>query len=286
MRVVPFYQNYLFTMTHYKRIALFRYHNNLDGCINRLQLFAKINPEIDVYGLYGGKEDEFAVFEEGLKDYLKDNYCIRDKESEWKWLHGDLAFRLWYSDFGHSVEFDFVHILEWDLLYLAKIDALYDNITPNDLAITGLVDLNKIADEWFWIRDDEQSKKWEGLKDHVKNTLGYSGSYVGSVAPGLCMPKDFLEKYSNADVPELAHDELRLPLYAQAFGFNLVDTQYYRKWFSKREWKLFNCNEIDIELRRIKRNLKKKNGRRVFHPFRSIVDVDEMMLFLQKNNVI
>lgn len=270
-------------MSKYKRIALFRYHNNLQGCKNRLDLFLKINPSIDVYGVYGGKEEEFEIYESGLSAFLKDNFCVRGKEAQWKWLHGDLVFRMWYYEYGKNLDFDFAHILEWDLLYLEPLESLYRHITPDKVAVTGLIELKRIEKKWFWLFDPEQNAKWEKLKAHVAENLGYTGTYFASMAPGLCMPKLFLEKYSSVDVPELAHDELRLPLYAKALGFELFDTGFYKKWFSKREWRFFNCNEFDIKLWRIKWQMKKKNGRRVFHPYRSLINVDMIMKYVDKN---
>lgn len=234
--------------------------------------------------MFGGKENEFEYYTESLSNFLEHNYCIKDKKDDWKWMNGDLAFREWYIDFGNSIDFDMVHVLEWDLLYLAPIKVLYSHVHEQALGTSGLVPLRKIESEWFWTRDPEQRANWLKLVEHVGSTVGNVAELHGTVAPGLCMPKMFLQKYSEVEIPELVHDELRLPLYAEAFGFELVDTGFYKKWFSKGEYKYFNCNNFDIQLKRIYRHLKKRNGRRAFHPFREIIDIQEIKHKITKYN--
>jgi hypothetical protein len=260
-----------------KRIGLFRYHNNLDGCTNRLELFKKLNPSIPVYGLYGGKEEDFPEFSGALRPYFEDNYCIQDKPDIWKWKNGDLAFREWYINLGQSIDFDVVHILEWDLIMFEPLDVLYQHVPGNGLGISGLLPLRDIEDRWFWTRNADQKNEWKELLEHVAAKHGYNDIPLASVAPGLTMPKKFLKEYAKEEIPDLVHDELRIPLFAQAFGFEIHDTGFFKKWFSKKEWKYFNCNDFPILEKRIKKQLRGKKGRRVFHPFREIINNEEYL---------
>jgi hypothetical protein len=54
-----------------KRIILFRYHANPLVCVDRLELLKKNNPDIPIYGIYGGIEEEFQLFKVKLKPYLE-----------------------------------------------------------------------------------------------------------------------------------------------------------------------------------------------------------------------
>ena len=94
--------------------------------------------------------------------------------------------------------------------------------------------------------------------------------------PGQQLSRAFLETYAEERVLELCHDEARLPAYADAFGFKLVDNGFCRKWFNKAEWKYFNCEQKEIADGIIHQELKKKNGKRVFHPVRRVVGLADL----------
>ena len=264
-----------------KRIALFRYHNQANICINRIELFKHYNPYTPVYGLFGGPEENFDTYQRLLDTYLKGNYCLKEKPDEWKWKNGDLAIRKWYMDYGKDLDFDMLHILEWDLLMFESLDELYAHIPQNSLGVSGLTRLNKISNKWFWTRDPHQKSEWETLHQQVQQKYGPIKNLYASVAPGLCMPKSFLEQYAQAKVPELSHDELRITLFAQAMGFKLYDTRFFKRWFSKKEWKYFNCNNFNITWSTISHELSKKKGRRVFHPHRELVPLANLQTWYQ-----
>lgn len=264
------------------RIALFRYHNNVEGCINRLSFFRHIHPQIPVYGLYGGPEELFFEFEEALSQFLSGNYCIKTHDSLWKWKNGDLAIAEWFRDKGHALSFDMVHLLEWDLLFFSHFDLLYANVPADGIGFAGTVALPEVADKWFWVRNEKQRKEWEQLKVFLHEKWGFQGPYLASVAPGMCLSYSFLERYVQQPIPDWGNDELRLPNVARAMGVPVFNLGFYRKWFSKREWRYFNCNDMDISEKTIRKELKKSKGRRVFHPYRSMVDIKQ--LFLSENN--
>jgi hypothetical protein len=259
-----------------KRIGLFRYHNNPEFCKNRIELFHHYNPETPAYGLFGGNEQAFPAYSEMLKGHLAGNYCLKNVSDEWKWKNGDLAFRLWYKDYGHRLGFDVVHILEWDLVMFDTLDNLYGHIPDNAAAVTGLTRLKKVFKKWFWTRDLKQRQEWDQLNRYIHSHFGNSMTPYASVGPGLVLPRSFLEQYTQFPVPDWSNDELRIPLFLQSLGFEIYDTGFYKKWFSEREWKYFNCNGFDISWSVIKKELNKKGGRRVFHPYRQMISIPEI----------
>lgn len=254
-----------------KRIILYRYHENVDFSIDRLTVIKKLNPEVPVYGLYGGDENEFDKYEAALASFFEDHYCIRSKPGFWKWGNSDLAYRLWYKDMGHLIDFDSVVVIEWDLVFLEPIEKIYSHVMPGQLGMTGLTPLSKVEKKWFWTRDPAQRQNWLNLLEFVKHHYNYQDSPYASLCPGVILPKQFLEQFSKLEVPELGHDELRLPLFAQVLGYELVDLGFSRKWFSASENQYFNCNDIDILPATIEKEYSKRKGRRVFHPFRDYV---------------
>jgi hypothetical protein len=254
-----------------KRIALYRYHNNLDFCINRIEYFREFNPDTPVYGLYGGDENEYPVFDEGLAQLLTGNYCIKGQSTFWKWKNGDLAIRLWYKDFGCHLEFDSVIMLEWDLIFLDPVEKVYAGIKENQVGMTGLIPLSKIEKVWFWTRNEIQKQNWQELLHFAADKYNYDQVPMAGLCPGLILPRRFLDDYSRIEVPALCHDELRIPLFAQVLGYELVDLGFYRKWFSRKERQYFNCNDFPISLKTIQREYARQGGRRVFHPFRELI---------------
>ncbi|MFO7924690.1 MAG: hypothetical protein R6U58_13460 [Bacteroidales bacterium] len=249
-----------------KRIALFRFHHQFERNRHLLKFLKYLNPEMEIYGLYGGPPEKFSEAGYMLDEVLTHNFLIEDRDSTWKWKHSDMAFQLWYRDYGHQVDFDMMHSVEWDLLYFESLDKLFGHADQNTLALTGLVPLNRIEKRWYWTRHETERPEWLKLHDYFKTNFNYNKAPFGMIGPGTSLPRNFLEKIKDVEIPYLSNDELRIPMLAQVFGFKMEDTKFYRKWFSDRELKYFNSNAIGIDIRTIEKQLKKKNGRRAFHP--------------------
>ena len=256
-----------------KRIILFRFHDYFDICENKLLLLQKLNPNIPIYGFYGGTPSKADAAHEKLDVYFEHFYTLKYRASEWKWQNPDLAYREWFTDVGVGVEFDVVHVIEWDLLLLDSIEKLYQHIDRDRIGLSGLRPISECHDrDWDWITEEPFKSQWEQLRTYVKEKYHYDKEPFGSLGPGLCMPRAFLEKYAKEDIPELVHDELRVPLYGQIFGFKLEDTHFLKNWDDKNEVQYFNCMGESISPNIAKAELEKSNGRRAFHPYRDLFD--------------
>jgi hypothetical protein len=253
------------------RIILFRFHKNAAVCINRLELLQKLNPEIEIFGLYGGPKEKLNYFKKTLDSYLKNIYYVKGKSANWKWQNSDLAVRQWYKNYGKKLSFDTLYIIEWDLLMLAPISEVYKHIPKNAIGLTSLVLLKKIQKHWDpWMTDEPYKSQWPKLLRFAKDKYGYNKKSYASLGGGACLPRKFLQKYAAIDVPELCHDELRLPLFAQIFGINMLDTKLYRRSGKEGPEVFFNAEDDEIKQSIIKRELAKPSGRRVFHPIRKV----------------
>ena len=258
-----------------KRIILFRFHRYPFICNNRLRLLQKFNPNIRIFGLYGGAEKNYQRFKEKLNPCVKDLYCIRGKTERWKRLNADLAVRLWYKDIGKTVDFDMLHLIEWDLMLFDSLDKIYSEIPQEAIGLTALTLLKNVEKDW-WISKEPYQSQWRQLLDFVRENFNYNQQPYACQGPGPCIPKGFLERYSEAEIPELCNDELRLPLFSQVFGFRLYDTGLCKKWFDKEEAKFFNCAKIEIKLSVINRQVNNPSGRRAFHPFSKLIIFNPM----------
>lgn len=262
-----------------KRIILFVFHRNFIVCKNHLDLLKKFNPEIKIYGLFGGsKKDLGKVRKIFDRKYLEKIYLIPNQDAKWKWQNGDLALIDWFKEVGNSIDFEMLHLVQWDLLMFDSIDKIYSKIPKNGIGLTGLVPLKKVEQKWDWTSEEPDKSEWNDLLNYAKKNFDYKKEPFASLGPGTCLPKKFLSEYSKIHVPELVHDELRIPLFGQIFGFKLYDTGFYRSWFNSQEEKIFNCIPKDIKLGKIKEELAKKYGRKVFHPYRKIINLNLMNL--------
>ncbi len=251
-----------------KRIILFRYHKKPYVCRDRLWQLKNFNPGIKIFGLYGGNESEFTKYEKYLSPYLEHNYCIKDKSNFWKWKNSDLGIRLWHKDIGKNLDFDMLHVIEWDLLLFDSLNDLYKKIPRNSIGLTGLNPLENVKIKWTWVFEEPYKKQWEKLLKYAKDSFEYNEQPYASLGPGPCLPKNFLDKFISVHVPDLSNDETRLPLFGQLLGFKLFETGFYPRWSDPKIMKFFNCYGREIPLGRIKNELKRKNGRKSFHPYR------------------
>lgn len=251
-----------------KRIILFRFHDSLDVSANRLELLRRYNPDTQIVGLWGGDRSGFQKARQALASRLDHIWEIPVESPRWKWQHADLALLMWYRHEGRHIDFDMLHLVEWDLLLLASLDQIYGETGRNGVALTGLTPLERIQHNWYWTSVEPYATQWRQLQKHVHDRYGWQGPNFACQGPANTYSKAFLERYSQEEIPELVHDELRIPLYAQALGFEVAGLpQIYREIKNPKEMKFFNCEKRPILECRIRWELLKPRGRRVFHPY-------------------
>lgn len=251
-----------------KRVALFRYHTGeYEDYKQRLLFFKRLNPDVKVFGIFGGEREKFDEATENLQDCLETNYFLDHPDPLVKALGGDIACQRWYRDVGWKYDFDVVHPLEWDLVFMDRLDRVYANCPADRISCTGLVKLKKIREKWYWTRDKERKKEWQEILKEAKEEYGYNDTPHAMLGPAAAFPRAYLEKLVSVKIPEINVDELRTPLFGQILGFKLHDNRFYRKWFSGKEARVFNCNKLPINFSVIEKQVGKKRGRRVFHPY-------------------
>jgi hypothetical protein len=236
-----------------------------------LQLLRKFNPQIKIYGLFGGKEDRLPVFERILNPLLQNIFSLAQKGPEWNWKSSDLAVRLWFKDYGQKIDFEVLHQIEWDLLLFKSIEEIYLEIPPDGNGLTGLIPLEEVEERWDWTSEEPYKSEWLSLLSLARKKFGYNQEPFACLGPGFCLTRKFIEKYAEIEVPELCHDELRLPLFSQILGIPLYDTGFYPKWFDQVEQRFFNCLNKEISDLIIRNELKNPEGKRVFHPYRRLL---------------
>ncbi len=255
-----------------RSLLLLRCHAYPTVCVDRVLLLRALNPGIPVCGLYGGVPESAGEMRATMGGHVEDWYHSR-MPAEWNWRHGDLAVRRWYRDVGECLEFDRVYVVEWDLLLLAPVEVLYRHVPVNAVAVTARFPLWSVAGDWGWTTQEPYKSEVQALLSWAKREHGYDGSPFASLGPGTCLSRQFLEHYAAIDVPELAADEVRVPLLAQCFRLPVVDTRFRTSWRDLDELRFFNCQGCEVLDGAIHAEMADANGRRAFHPVRRRVDV-------------
>lgn len=259
-----------------KRIVLFMFHGQWDVCRSRLRLFRRFNPEIEIYGLFGGEAEDLESAQALRGEGLLDVFHLRDRSPRWKWANTDLAVRVWFAERGHQIDFDVVHLVHWDLLFFAPLDELYAGVGRDAVGLSGITPVAAIADRWAWMQHDPERTESLRLQEIARRDLGFTGTPLACLGPGYCLPRTFLERFAAIDTPEIGHDELRLPLFAELLGFDLADTGFYPRWFDAEDERLFNANGGELDPRDVSRELSRAHGRRAFHPCRESFDAAQL----------
>lgn len=254
------------------RVVVFRFDRNPLVCRNKIRLLRRYNPGVKVYGLYGGPGGyrRLAFKTLGRRIVGLDHLFISPHEGRWNWKHGDLALAEWFRRVGRTIAFDVLHFLEWDILLLDSLDRLYAHVPPDAVGLTTLTPKREVEADWEWTTRQDASSEWELLLSHARREWAYDAEPQVCLAGGACLPRSYVERYADTEMPTLCHDELRLPLFAQAQGFRLVDTGFRSGWRSPEEDRFFNVLGAPVARETILAELRDPSGRRAFHPVRTI----------------
>lgn len=251
-----------------KRIAVFRFDRDPKACRAAVSALRERNPGVAVHGLYGaGPGPRRPAVRLGARPFLRLDscYCSRH-EGQWNWANGDLALLEWYRDTGRRLDFDVLHLVEWDLVLLAPLAAAYRHVPPGAVALTCLTPVSALTGRWEWLRGPERLRDWNALLDLARHRWSHTGDPLACLGVGPAFPRAFLDAYAALDPPELCHDELRLPLAAQALGFPLVDTGFRRRWDDPSEDAFFNVGGAPVDSSAM---AAAAADRLAFHPVRS-----------------
>ena len=246
-----------------KRIVLFRFHHQFAVCKNHLEILRHFNPGVKIYGLYGGSEDHFQKAKKLQLDHI---WRIPLDDWAWKWKHGDLCARWWFKEAGKKFKFDMVHVVEWDLLLLDTLENLFGHIRSG-VALTDLGPLSRLDRSGWWTGDGRQGRwEWKQLKKHVEKKYDWESKPLWGIFPGTSFSREFLERYAEEEPFSCCNDEVRVPLFAQAFGMKVGDTKLGNRFF--------NSMKKVITPKVVYENYKK--GVKSFHPVRETLSLKDL----------
>lgn len=252
-----------------KKAILFWFYKEVEVCKNRLDLLKKHNPDIQIFGLFGGNIDEFESYQEILGHYFDDLYCFtKTSDPDWKWIHGDLVILDWYEHRGKSLNWDHIAIVQWDALLFDNINFLFKDIRPEEIVLSGhrILD-SKLEQVWDWTRSDKEKRKnYLEFLEYVKEKYGYAGPTYCCLFIFQILNKTFFEKYLEVENKELGMLEYKVPIYAKIFNIPIHEYELGVRWHDNTNVAM-NAIPKEIPATYIKEELTKPTGYRIFHPY-------------------
>ena len=245
-----------------QRIVLFRFHTDFSTCSNHVDILRIFNPDMPMYGLFGGAERDFPQAKQLPLEHV---WRIPLDDPHWKWVNGDLCVRWWYQAIGQHLTFDMLHLVDWDLILLESLEKHFASMRDG-IAMTGMTPMEKIYDTWSWVAPIRGRYEWLKLKAYVEQVYGYTHTPLAGFFCGASFSRTFLERYARVEVPGWCNDEVRVPLFAQAFGLPVHDTQLGNALFTASD-EMISPKTVYAQYRM---------GMRSFHPVRESLQLSEI----------
>jgi hypothetical protein len=247
---------------------LFWFYKEPEICINRLQLIKKHNPDIKIYGLYGGEQELAKDYENKLSSYLDDFYCSPIESSGYKWIHGDLIILEWFNARGRNLEWDSIAVVQWDMLVFDSLEKQFAGIKKDEIFISGVRPYDrKLERKWYWVQEGGKRKDYLEFKEYIKTNYDFTDNIICSLFIFEIFPKKFFEFYNTVKEKEVGMLEYKIPTYAKIFNFTFYNKDLGVEWFSKFPRKALNAKPREIQINFIRKQLKKVDGWRIFHPY-------------------
>ena len=256
---------------------LFWFYRDLPVCRNRLDLLRSNNPDLAVFGLYGGDPDDAPRFRAALEPHLDDFWAFDGPvAAKWKWLHGDLMLAAWYEARGRNLVWDHVFVAQWDLLVLRPLRDLLPPLAPDEALLSAVRPVAALGDKWVWSNGGHEAS--------YRACIAGIEARFGPVEPQSCvfviagLPRRLLAAYADLPDPETGYLEYRLPTLATAIGLRLVESEQFAAWrpadvaagAPTRRQRFLNGSRRSIRFPTVMAELARPSGARLFHPYHGL----------------
>lgn len=267
-----------------KLAIIFWFYKKPQVCKNHLRLIKKYNPDLQIFGLYGGKKKYAHRFKKFLGSHLDDFYISsnHNNPASWKWINGDLMILDWFEKRGKNLNWDSVIVIQWDVLVLGSIKKQFPGLKKNQIFISGTRILDSFIEKrWNWTKQEsKEHKNYLAYKKYIVDNYDYKKKLICSLFILQIFPKIFFKKWSKVKDKQIGMLEYKIPTYAKIFNVPFYKRDLGVWWFQQQGKKReirgmtpLNARGIEIRKTLINKELKKKKGFRIFHPYSSIWDV-------------
>ncbi len=252
-----------------KLAILFWFYKESDVCENRLQLLKKYNPDLKIFGLYGGEISKVEEYESKLGKYLDDFYIFSGKtDNDWKWINGDLMILDWYDKRGRDLDWDSIVVVQWDMLIFDSLVKQFSEIKEGEIFLSGIRYIDdELENKWDWIKHGSKDRQnYLNFLNYIKEKFGYVDKPMASLFIFEIIPRVFFDKYLTIGNKEIGMLEYKVPIYSQLFKIPFYTKDIGVRWHS-REISPLNAIPEEIPDKYIKDQLLQDNGWRIFHPY-------------------
>lgn len=256
--------------------TLFWFYKEPEICENRLQLIRKYNPDIKIFGLYGGNIEDEQKYKSLLGSYLDDFYTCPFSDSHYKWIHGDLVLLDWFNQRGKFLSWDSSIVVQWDMLVFDSLREQFQGINENQVYFSGLRELSKLTEyTWWWTTPFLSDNRLEFVKfkNYLEEKFQYKDKILASQFILEVLPRGFYQAYLDLSIRELGMLEYKVPTLAKLLGFSFYNKDLPVMGFGSglRKTPLTALRPLNLPITisesYIKNELLKDNGWRLFHPY-------------------
>jgi len=243
---------------------------------NHLELIRKNNPNVKIFGLFGGEPDESNDYKELLGDLLDDFWLYEGTygtDSYSKWVHGDLMLLDWYDKRGRDLGWDSIATVQWDMLLFTDIRKIVPGLNKNQIYFSGYRELDDaVENRWSWTKPDGKHRQdYLDFCDFVDKEYGYKSRLKICLFIFQVLTREFFEKYMQIPNKKVGMLEYKDPTLANIFGLDIYELDIGVLWQDKgqhTENSPLNALPIEIKAGYIIDELKREDGWRLFHPYK------------------
>jgi len=261
-----------------KLAILFWFYKDIDLCENRLRSLRHFNPDVPIYGLYGGPPADAAMAERRLGRFLDDFYAYDGPpDPKWRWRNGDLLIAAWFSATQSRLAgWDSVFIVQWDMLVLGPVSRLFHMLRPGQVLFSGLRPASEVEAWWGWLKPASPAP--EAFRARLRGDFGYRGELWVCLFIVVCLPRRFLELYAASGPMEEGFLEYKLPTLAKLWGIPFcTDHPFSPRWLHEPAQsdanpdvqpgsRLLNADREEISLEEALREAARPNRIGIIHP--------------------
>lgn len=261
-----------------KSAILFWFYKSPALCRSRLKLIRRYNPDVPVFGLYGGPFCDAEMYKKLLLPLLDDLYVFDPDQAHssfWRWTNGDLVLCDWYRQRGILFEWDSLVIIQWDMLIFDHVQNIFGGLDPNEIILSGVKKLTpKLQADWHWTNDSLETHKarFQRFLLWYRENASQSCELFTCHFIAVSAPRCFWDDYSSLDPMPDGFIEYRFPSIAAFLGYRFasrpeLDTCWYPIGHERHQTKLLSPYVYPISLMRIWSNRIWKKQPQLIHPF-------------------
>jgi len=255
---------------------LFWFYKEPHICKQRIELIRETNPDAKIYGLYGGDPHQENVFRNELgplvDDFYTSSFC--DKESEFKWIHGDVLLLDWYEKRGVELSWDSVAVVQWDMLLFDSLGAIFPGLEKDQMYLSGFRKLDAdLEKRWYWTAQENEAERsdFETFKKVVASEYGYApDEFPCCLFVFQILPRNFFKKWLQVADKYVGMLEYKIPAYAEIFSIKMYQKDIGVYWGDpKEDASAMPVNALPEEIKAayVQSELSQTNGYRMFHPY-------------------